>query len=82
MTSLRGCSRCKDGWMSWDQILCNECSGENSRKSYRSRVANLAECLNAAAIEELRFRATEARLTSPGALADLTRYIATRKEQP
>lgn len=42
--------------------MCNECSGENSRRSYRERTATLHANLYAAALEELRVRAAVDRM--------------------
>ncbi len=61
MTALRGCPFCS-GWMRWNQHACNECSGKNSRESYRERTAALAQCIAVAAVEEMRFRYTFARM--------------------
>ena len=61
MTALVGCPYC-NGWMRWNQFACNECNGTNSRESYRKRTANLYAGLYAAAVEELRFRATWRRI--------------------
>ena len=61
MTAMRGCPYC-NGWMRWNQYACNECSGENTRKSYRERSKNLAACLRDAATEEMRVRVACARM--------------------
>ncbi len=63
MTALVGCPRCT-GWMRWNDLLCSECSGANTRKSYQTRMANFCAGLHAAAIEEMRFRATRERIAA------------------
>ncbi len=45
-----------------DQFRCAECSGENSRLSYRKRSTNLSACLREAALEEMRVRAAVDRV--------------------
>lgn len=56
---MNGC-RC-GRWKRGTEAVCDECSGENARRSYADRSAALAACLCAAAVEELRVRAAVAR---------------------
>ena len=60
MAWMNGC-RC-GGWKRGQDGVCAECSGENTRRSYRERTANLSVSLYAAAVEELRVRAAVARI--------------------
>ncbi len=60
---MNGCGGC-GGWKRRDQFACNECNGVNDRKSYRERTGNLATCVVAAAVEELRYRRTAHRIAT------------------
>jgi hypothetical protein len=67
MVAMRGCPQkgC-DRWCRWDRLMCGECSGETTRRSYRERTANLCANLGTAAIEEMRVRYTTARVARGG----------------
>lgn len=51
--------------MRWDKLMCNECSGWNTRASIKERLSCLAANLHAVAIEELRLRNVLRRMEAP-----------------
>lgn len=61
MAWMDTCPGCK-GWKSGRAMVCSECSGENSRRSYDNRTGMLAGNLRVAALEELRVRAATSRV--------------------
>jgi DnaJ-class molecular chaperone len=61
MAWMNTCSGCK-GWKSGQKVLCDECSGANTRRSYVQQTANLAVGLHMAALEEMRVRAAVRRV--------------------
>lgn len=69
MVALRQCPLCETGVCRWDRYCCSECSGENARRSYKERSANLAACLRDAATEEMRVRAAVERVRDTWSLA-------------
>lgn len=49
------------GWKRGAELRCDECSGENTRRSYHDRTGMLAGNLRVAALEELRHQTSAKR---------------------